>query len=262
MMLLKKEGKKPLKPQQNLLPLFFHCHDENQRVAEASREALLCVAGFLKRRDLKRRLKKKELWTFSECLLKKDKSRVAEYLQQALPYLESPQEPLREAAVRFIAAPRGGDVYITNNPKRSSQGENVLSQFSNETCQDRKVPGQKALELGFSIPTGATAVQTIALYIGKTNKFTKTNKCVDSKLVSLPERAIMTPHLKRNVIPTSKTENISIKCQLNVWVPPSREKPPPHWCWHQMPTRATQSKPRVPRRVQKGRKGTSGMATL
>ncbi|XP_050195828.1 uncharacterized protein LOC126652763 [Myiozetetes cayanensis] len=79
MMLLKKEGKKPLKPQQNLLPLFVHCHDENQRVAQvrtflvallASREALLCVAGFLKRRDLKRRLKKKELWTFSECLVR------------------------------------------------------------------------------------------------------------------------------------------------------------------------------------------------
>ncbi|XP_027766033.1 maestro heat-like repeat-containing protein family member 6, partial [Empidonax traillii] len=101
MMLLKKEGKKPLKPQQNLLPLFFHCYDENPRVAEASREALLCLAGFLKRADLKKRLKK-ELWTFSECLLRKDKSRVAEYLRQALPYLESPQEPLREAAVRFI----------------------------------------------------------------------------------------------------------------------------------------------------------------
>ncbi|RLV63062.1 hypothetical protein DV515_00018657, partial [Chloebia gouldiae] len=31
-----------------------------------------------------------------------DSSRVAEYLRRALPYLESPQEPLREAALRFM----------------------------------------------------------------------------------------------------------------------------------------------------------------
>ncbi|XP_027563310.1 maestro heat-like repeat-containing protein family member 7, partial [Neopelma chrysocephalum] len=36
MTMVEKEGKKPLKPhvRQSLLPLFFHCHDENQRVAE------------------------------------------------------------------------------------------------------------------------------------------------------------------------------------------------------------------------------------
>ncbi|XP_027488941.1 maestro heat-like repeat-containing protein family member 6, partial [Corapipo altera] len=103
MTMVEKKGKKPLKPhvRQSLLPLFFHCHDENQRVAEASGEALLCVAGLVKRRDLEKIVKKKELWRFSECLLEKERSRVAEYLRQALPYLESPQEPLREAAVRF-----------------------------------------------------------------------------------------------------------------------------------------------------------------
>ncbi|XP_050195822.1 maestro heat-like repeat-containing protein family member 6 [Myiozetetes cayanensis] len=104
LMMRKKEGEKLLKAhvQQSLLPLFFHCHDENQHVAEASWETLLCVAEFLKRRALQRRLRKKELWRFSECLLKNDKSRVAEYVHQALPYLESPQEPMREAALRFI----------------------------------------------------------------------------------------------------------------------------------------------------------------
>lgn len=39
---------------------------------------------------------------------------------------------------------------------------------------------------------------------------------------------------------------------------PSREKPP-RQCWHQAPTKATQSKPRPPRRTQKGRKGRSGI---
>ncbi|KAL9820816.1 uncharacterized protein GJ701_017387 [Geothlypis trichas] len=83
---------------QSLLPLFFHCHDENLHVAEASQETLLCVAEFLKRRDLERLLKNKKMWKFSDCLLAEDSSRAAEHLRQALPYLQSPQEPLREAA--------------------------------------------------------------------------------------------------------------------------------------------------------------------
>ncbi|XP_056369510.1 translation initiation factor IF-2-like [Oenanthe melanoleuca] len=37
--------------------------------------------------------------------LAEDRSRAAEHLRQALPYLESPQEPLREAAVRFMGEP-------------------------------------------------------------------------------------------------------------------------------------------------------------
>ncbi|XP_074404987.1 uncharacterized protein LOC141730493 [Zonotrichia albicollis] len=85
-----------------LLPLFFHCHDENQRVAQASLETLLCVAEFLKRKDLDKLVKKKKLWMFTHSLLAEDRRRAAEYLHQALRYLRSPQEPLREAAVRFM----------------------------------------------------------------------------------------------------------------------------------------------------------------
>ncbi|CAN8175198.1 unnamed protein product [Coccothraustes coccothraustes] len=68
---VEEEGKKPLMTQvcQSLLPLLFHCHDENARVAE----------------------------------LAEDRSRAAEHLGQALRYLQSPQEPLREAAIRFMA---------------------------------------------------------------------------------------------------------------------------------------------------------------
>ncbi|XP_068052928.1 maestro heat-like repeat-containing protein family member 6 [Anomalospiza imberbis] len=98
------EGKKPLEKilSQSLLPLFFYCHDENQRIAKASRETLLRVAEFLKRRKLKQLVKKEQLWKFAERLLEEDRSRVAEHLRQTLPYLDSPQEPLREAAVRFM----------------------------------------------------------------------------------------------------------------------------------------------------------------
>ncbi|XP_056352282.1 maestro heat-like repeat-containing protein family member 6 [Oenanthe melanoleuca] len=98
------EGKKALKTymRQSLLPLFFHCHDENSHVAEAARTALLSVAKFLKRQDLENHVKKDKLWKFADCLLAEDEERIANYLRQALRYLRSPQEPLREAAVRFI----------------------------------------------------------------------------------------------------------------------------------------------------------------
>ncbi|XP_063256077.1 maestro heat-like repeat family member 5 [Prinia subflava] len=87
---------------QSLLPLFFHCHDENQDVAEASWETLLFAAEFLKRKDIEKLVRKKKLWKFSECLLEGDRSRAAEHLRRVLPYLENAQEPLRAAAIRFL----------------------------------------------------------------------------------------------------------------------------------------------------------------
>ncbi|XP_050195820.1 uncharacterized protein LOC126652755 [Myiozetetes cayanensis] len=104
MELVVEEGKQSLKTHviQSLLPLFFQWHNENQHVAEASRAALLRAAWLLKRKDLEQLVKKKELRRFIECLLEKDKSRVAEYVHQALPYLESPQQPLQEAAIKFM----------------------------------------------------------------------------------------------------------------------------------------------------------------
>ncbi|XP_032921131.1 maestro heat-like repeat family member 5 [Catharus ustulatus] len=98
------KGEKALKVlvSKSLLPLFFHCHDENAHVAEASRETLLSAVSFLKRRDLEHLVSTDHMWSFAECLLAKDRRRAAEHLRQALPYLQSPQERLREVAVRFI----------------------------------------------------------------------------------------------------------------------------------------------------------------
>ncbi|OWK49418.1 hypothetical protein RLOC_00011505, partial [Lonchura striata] len=64
------EGKKPLKKIlcQSLLPLFLYCHEENRRVAKASRETLLGVAEFLKKRNLRKLLKNEQLSQFAECL--------------------------------------------------------------------------------------------------------------------------------------------------------------------------------------------------
>ncbi|XP_032549067.1 uncharacterized protein LOC116789387 [Chiroxiphia lanceolata] len=104
MKLIERAGKRPLKPHVclSLLPLYFHRHDENPVVKKTSRKALLAVTRFLKRRDLGRLVNTEEPWCFGECLLEKDQSRVVEYVDQALPYLWSPQEPVREAAVRFM----------------------------------------------------------------------------------------------------------------------------------------------------------------
>ncbi|KAL9815832.1 uncharacterized protein GJ701_017798 [Geothlypis trichas] len=43
-----------------------------------------------------------QTWSFGEGLLAEDRSRAAEHVRRALRYLQSPQEPLREAAIRFI----------------------------------------------------------------------------------------------------------------------------------------------------------------
>ncbi|XP_027591028.2 maestro heat-like repeat-containing protein family member 6 [Pipra filicauda] len=102
--LLAEEGTEPWEMQvcQSLVPLFFRWHDENQRVAQAAREALFWATRFLQRKDLEQLLKTEQPFRFCDCLMGKDMSRRGEHLHQALPYLQSPQEPLREAAVRFM----------------------------------------------------------------------------------------------------------------------------------------------------------------
>ncbi|XP_032939022.1 uncharacterized protein LOC117008986 [Catharus ustulatus] len=198
------EGKKPLKSTvcQSLLPLLFHCHDENQCVAEAARETLHCSTKFLKKKNLMQLVQTEKLWIFAERLLRpcpvltqgphglfprllwvragcpqspstaglqgraaprlpgqhpdlcpcrarcqrllavpqgcegwgcrgrvravpgkgaepaptlpcrrslqlaEDRSRAAEHLRQAVPYLQSPQESLQAAAIRFMGEPR------------------------------------------------------------------------------------------------------------------------------------------------------------
>ncbi|XP_039245956.1 maestro heat-like repeat-containing protein family member 7 [Pipra filicauda] len=98
------ERSKSLKPHVylSLVPFYFNWHDENQRVAEASRRALFGAAKFLKWRDLEHLVTMEQPWRFPECLLEKDRSRVGQYVHQALPFLESPEEPLRKLAIKFL----------------------------------------------------------------------------------------------------------------------------------------------------------------
>ncbi|XP_059690032.1 uncharacterized protein LOC132320741 [Gavia stellata] len=110
--------------QRSLMPLFFHLHDQDDSVAQASREALLGAATFLRRRQLRQLLETEQTWKVGECLLVEDSSRTEEYLHQSLPYLQSPQEPLCQAAIRFTGrnacyaerrAPRRGDLNGNGN---------------------------------------------------------------------------------------------------------------------------------------------------
>ncbi|XP_053806561.1 uncharacterized protein LOC128792302 [Vidua chalybeata] len=104
MELVADEGKKPLKTivNKSLYALLIYCHDDNWHVAKASRETLHCAAKFLTRRDLEQLVEKEQLSKFVKCLLAEDRSRAAEHLRRALPYLESPEEPLRAAALSFM----------------------------------------------------------------------------------------------------------------------------------------------------------------
>ncbi|XP_053803458.1 maestro heat-like repeat-containing protein family member 6 isoform X2 [Vidua chalybeata] len=149
MELVMDNGKKPLKKHvsKSLLPLFFHCHDENWCVAEASQEALLCGAKFLKRRKLKQLVEKEQPWKFAEVLLAEDRSRAAEHLRRARPYLQSPQEPLREAAVRFMG--------IAGRYLRKQQEE---TQFIYKALQD--------LTDDISPAISSLAIQTLQLLRG------------------------------------------------------------------------------------------------
>ncbi|XP_041571253.2 maestro heat-like repeat-containing protein family member 7 [Taeniopygia guttata] len=146
------EGKKPLKTTVNksLLALFIYCHDENWQVAKASWETLLGAAEFLKRSDLKLQLKKEQLSKFAECLLAEDSSSAAEHLRRALPYLQSPQEPLREAAVRFIGM---AGHYLKGQPAELHVLTQVLEAMSEDdnpsstNLEIQAIFGQRCAEL-------------------------------------------------------------------------------------------------------------------
>ncbi|XP_032942627.1 uncharacterized protein LOC117011380 [Catharus ustulatus] len=126
------EGKRPLKihVRRSQLPLVFHCHDENRCVAEASRTTLRCVAKFRNRPELEKPMKKEKVWKFAECLLTEDDTRVANYLRQALQYLQSPQESLRAAAIRFIGL-------AGRTVRRHPQDLEVLCRALEHTTDDR-----------------------------------------------------------------------------------------------------------------------------
>ncbi|NXN75754.1 MROH1 protein, partial [Himantopus himantopus] len=86
----------------SLLPLLFHLHDQDESVAKASQEALCSAGQFLKWGQLAQLADTAQAWMICECLLARNRSKAKDYLHQSQAYLQSPQEPLRQEAVRFI----------------------------------------------------------------------------------------------------------------------------------------------------------------
>ncbi|NXR04710.1 MROH7 protein, partial [Sagittarius serpentarius] len=86
----------------SLLPLLFHLHDQDESVAKASLEALHSAGQFLKWGQLAQLAETAQAWRICDCLLARNKSRAKDYLRQSQVYLQSPQQPLRWEAVRFI----------------------------------------------------------------------------------------------------------------------------------------------------------------
>ncbi|XP_061875446.1 maestro heat-like repeat family member 5 [Colius striatus] len=90
------------KVRRGLVPLLFSMSDQSQSVAQASGDALVTAAELLRWKGLRRLVQSEETERIGEFLLVKDKRGTEGYLNQSLPYLQDPQAPLREAAVRFI----------------------------------------------------------------------------------------------------------------------------------------------------------------
>ncbi|XP_057263803.1 maestro heat-like repeat family member 5 isoform X1 [Pezoporus wallicus] len=87
---------------ESLLPLVFHLHDQKENVAKAAQEALYFAGWFLKWQELTELALTAEPWEISECLLERKRRKTKDFLYQSEVYLQSPQETLRQDAVRFI----------------------------------------------------------------------------------------------------------------------------------------------------------------
>ncbi|XP_021237609.1 maestro heat-like repeat family member 5 [Numida meleagris] len=85
-----------------LLPLLFRMSDETPSVAQASGEALVASARFLKWKKLKHLAKRQKKMEIKECLLQQDRRRADEYLWQSLPYLKDSQATVRYEAAEFV----------------------------------------------------------------------------------------------------------------------------------------------------------------
>ncbi|OXB64796.1 hypothetical protein ASZ78_010389 [Callipepla squamata] len=85
-----------------LLPLLFRWSDETPSVAQASREALVACAKFLKWKKLKHRAREENKEGIMKCLMQQGRKTAERYLWQSLPYLRDSQSSVRCEAIEFI----------------------------------------------------------------------------------------------------------------------------------------------------------------
>ncbi|XP_025055622.1 maestro heat-like repeat-containing protein family member 7 [Alligator sinensis] len=86
----------------SFVSLFFHLEDVNPKVSESSWDTLFTAAALLGWTEIQPLIQRKETWKICECLLMRNRRRADDFLMESLVYIESPQDPIREAAVRFI----------------------------------------------------------------------------------------------------------------------------------------------------------------
>ncbi|NXK80278.1 MROH5 protein, partial [Amazona guildingii] len=87
---------------ESLLPLVFHLHDQKEDVAKAAQETLYLAGLFLKWQELTELTQTAEPREISKRLLERRRRKTMDFLHQSEVYLQSPQEILRQDAVRFI----------------------------------------------------------------------------------------------------------------------------------------------------------------
>ncbi|XP_065450141.1 maestro heat-like repeat-containing protein family member 7 [Chrysemys picta bellii] len=87
---------------QNLVPLLLLVHDERPKVSQVCWNTLSSAAEFLKWHQLGGFIQRKDTWQSCDCLLTRYKGRANNFLCQTMAFLENPQTPLRQAAIRFI----------------------------------------------------------------------------------------------------------------------------------------------------------------
>ncbi|XP_053881252.1 maestro heat-like repeat-containing protein family member 7 [Malaclemys terrapin pileata] len=87
---------------QSLVPLLLLVHDERPNVSQVCWDTLSSAAEFLKWHQLGGFIQRKDIWQSCDCLLTRYKGRANNFLCQTMAFLENPQTPLRQAAIRFI----------------------------------------------------------------------------------------------------------------------------------------------------------------
>ncbi|CAM4616839.1 unnamed protein product [Lepidochelys kempii] len=86
----------------SLVPLLLLLYDERPNVSQVCWDTLRSALEFLRWSQLSALVQKKELWRGCDCLVACYKGRAETFLCQAMAFVENPQAPIREAAIRFL----------------------------------------------------------------------------------------------------------------------------------------------------------------
>ncbi|XP_040512142.1 uncharacterized protein LOC112530684 [Gallus gallus] len=136
-----KKGNMKKAVRRGLLPLLFQMSDETPSVAQASGEALVACAKFLKWKELKHQAREENTVGIRMCLLQQDRRRVEGYLWQSLPYLKDSQASLRCEAVTFLG------LAVQHSREQS---EEMLNEICNalQPLEDDAHPAVRSLAAG------------------------------------------------------------------------------------------------------------------